>query len=37
MPVARSLILLEDLHWADELSLDVIAHLAGRLAPSSVS
>jgi len=31
------LILLEDLHWADELSLDVIAHLAGRLAPSSVS
>jgi hypothetical protein len=26
------LILLEDLHWADELSLDVIAHLAGRLA-----
>jgi len=25
------LIVLEDLHWADELSLDVLAHLAGRL------
>ena len=27
-----ALIILEDLHWADELSLDVISHLAGRLA-----
>ena len=26
------LIILEDLHWADELSLDVLGHLAGRLA-----
>jgi DNA-binding CsgD family transcriptional regulator len=26
------LIVLEDLHWADELSLDVLGHLAGRLA-----
>jgi DNA-binding CsgD family transcriptional regulator/tetratricopeptide (TPR) repeat protein len=25
------LIVLEDLHWADELSLDVLGHLAGRL------
>ena len=25
------LILLEDLHWADELSLDVLGHLAGRI------
>ena len=29
---AAVLILLEDLHWADELSLDVLGHLAGRLA-----
>ena len=26
------LVILEDLHWADELSLDVLGHLAGRLA-----
>jgi DNA-binding CsgD family transcriptional regulator/tetratricopeptide (TPR) repeat protein len=26
------LIVLEDLHWADELSLDVLGHLAGRIA-----
>ena len=26
------LIILEDLHWADELSLDVLGHLAGRVA-----
>ena len=26
------LIILEDLHWADELSLDVLGHLAGRIA-----
>jgi DNA-binding CsgD family transcriptional regulator len=26
------MIVLEDLHWADELSLDVLGHLAGRLA-----
>ena len=25
------LLILEDLHWADELSLDVLGHLAGRL------
>ncbi len=25
------LVILEDLHWADELSLDVLGHLAGRL------
>ena len=25
------LIILEDLHWADELSLDVLGHLAGRI------
>jgi DNA-binding CsgD family transcriptional regulator len=30
------LIILEDLHWADELSLDVIGHLAGRLAARPV-
>jgi ATP/maltotriose-dependent transcriptional regulator MalT len=27
-----TLIILEDLHWADELSLDVLGHLAARLA-----
>ncbi len=26
------LVILEDLHWADELSLDVLGHLAGRIA-----
>ena len=26
------LIILEDLHWADELSLDVLGHVAGRIA-----
>src|SRR5215475_9053856 len=31
-PGAPVLIALEDLHWADELSLDVLGHLAGRLA-----
>ena len=31
-PGAAVLIVLEDLHWADELSLDVLGHLAGRLA-----
>jgi DNA-binding CsgD family transcriptional regulator len=30
------LIVLEDLHWADELSLDVLGHLAGRLATRPV-
>jgi DNA-binding CsgD family transcriptional regulator len=30
------LIMLEDLHWADELSLDVLGHLAGRLATRPV-
>jgi DNA-binding CsgD family transcriptional regulator/tetratricopeptide (TPR) repeat protein len=30
------LIILEDLHWADELSLDVLGHLAGRLATRPV-
>ena len=31
-PGTAVLIVLEDLHWADELSLDVLGHLAGRLA-----
>ena len=31
-PGAPVLIILEDLHWADELSLDVLGHLAGRIA-----
>jgi predicted ATPase/DNA-binding CsgD family transcriptional regulator len=31
-PGTAALIVLEDLHWADELSLDVLGHLAGRLA-----
>jgi DNA-binding CsgD family transcriptional regulator/tetratricopeptide (TPR) repeat protein len=31
-PGTPLLIVLEDLHWADELSLDVLGHLAGRLA-----
>ena len=31
-PGGPVLIVLEDLHWADELSLDVLGHLAGRLA-----
>ena len=31
-PGGPALIILEDLHWADELSLDVLGHLAGRLA-----
>ena len=31
-PGTPALIILEDLHWADELSLDVLGHLAGRLA-----
>lgn len=30
------LIILEDLHWADELSLDVLGHLAARLADRPV-
>jgi hypothetical protein len=30
------LIVLEDLHWADELSLDVLGHLVGRLATRPV-
>ena len=30
------LIVLEDLHWADELSLDVLGHLADRLATRAV-
>jgi DNA-binding CsgD family transcriptional regulator len=30
------LIILEDLHWADQLSLDVLGHLASRLATRSV-
>jgi DNA-binding CsgD family transcriptional regulator len=33
---APLLIILEDLHWADELSLDVLGHLAGRLAARPV-
>ena len=31
-PGGPVLIILEDLHWADELSLDVLGHLAGRIA-----
>ncbi len=31
-PDAALLIVLEDLHWADEVSLDVLGHLAARLA-----
>jgi DNA-binding CsgD family transcriptional regulator/tetratricopeptide (TPR) repeat protein len=31
-PGVPVLVVLEDLHWADELSLDVLGHLAGRLA-----
>jgi DNA-binding CsgD family transcriptional regulator len=31
-----TLIILEDLHWADELSLDVLSHLAPRLATQPV-
>ena len=31
-PGSPMLIILEDLHWADELSLDVLGHLAGRIA-----
>jgi DNA-binding CsgD family transcriptional regulator len=31
-PGSPVLIVLEDLHWADALSLDVLGHLAGRLA-----
>ncbi len=31
-PGVPALIVLEDLHWADELSLDVLGHLAGRIA-----
>ena len=31
-PGTPMMIVLEDLHWADELSLDVLGHLAGRLA-----
>jgi DNA-binding CsgD family transcriptional regulator len=30
------LMILEDLHWADELSLDVLGHLASRLAATSL-
>ena len=32
-PGTPVLIILEDLHWADELSLDVLGHLAGRSRP----
>ena len=35
-PGMAVLIVLEDLHWADELSLDVVGHLAGRLATRPV-
>ena len=35
-PGGALLIVLEDLHWADELSLDVLGHLAGRLAARPV-
>jgi DNA-binding CsgD family transcriptional regulator/tetratricopeptide (TPR) repeat protein len=35
-PGGAALIVLEDLHWADELSLDVLGHLAGRLAARPV-
>ena len=35
-PGTALLIVLEDLHWADELSLDVLGHLAGRLAARPV-
>ena len=35
-PGTAILIVLEDLHWADELSLDVLGHLAGRLATRPV-
>ena len=35
-PGTPVLIVLEDLHWADELSLDVLGHLAGRLATRPV-
>jgi DNA-binding CsgD family transcriptional regulator len=35
-PGTTVLIVLEDLHWADELSLDVLGHLAGRLATRPV-
>ncbi len=31
-PGGPALVILEDLHWADELSLDVLGHLASRLA-----
>ncbi|GAA1010246.1 LuxR family transcriptional regulator [Acrocarpospora pleiomorpha] len=31
-PGGPMLVILEDLHWADELSLDVLGHLPGRLA-----
>jgi DNA-binding CsgD family transcriptional regulator len=31
----RRLVVLEDLHWADQLSLEVVAHLAARLAMRS--
>src|SRR5262249_8269951 len=35
-PGTPVLIIFEDLHWADELSLDVLGHLAGRLASRPV-
>jgi DNA-binding CsgD family transcriptional regulator len=35
-PGVPVLIVLEDLHWADELSLDVLGHLAGRIANRSM-
>ena len=35
-PGGAVLIVLEDLHWADELSLDVLGHLARRLAARPV-
>jgi DNA-binding CsgD family transcriptional regulator len=35
-PGAPVLMILDDLHWADELSLDVLSHLAGQLAARPV-
>jgi DNA-binding CsgD family transcriptional regulator/tetratricopeptide (TPR) repeat protein len=35
-PGGAILIVLEDLHWADELSLDVLGHLGGRLSARPV-
>ena len=35
-PGTPVLFVLEDLHWADELSLDVLGHLAGRIATRQI-